>query len=99
MRLVFDDNRRLLCPWMLFEICANEAPILRPSVKRIAGAMYAEESPAAGDKVDDSGFLVVGEFQLTARQREEQHVVGGQARRVGHRQLLSAGHSEFARGA
>src|SRR5207253_792065 len=71
MRLVLDDHAGLLRPWMLFEIRTHEEPVVRPSVERVAGAVHAEKASAAGHEGQYGVFLVVGEFQLAARQGEE----------------------------
>src|SRR5262245_2613403 len=57
MRGIFDLNRRVLNIGMPVEIGADERPVERPVVFRVAGRMNAHETTPAADEPLERGFL------------------------------------------
>ena len=65
-------------PGMFLEIGADELPVLGPVVERVGRAVRAHEAATASHEIRERGFLIAGQRQLSAGEREKHDIVAGE---------------------
>jgi hypothetical protein len=83
---VLDVDRGFLYPGVAGEVATNEVAVGGPGVIAVGGAVGTTEAFALAEKIEEVGFLLVGEGQFAAGEEVDGVVVaevsGGEARDV-----------------